>query len=350
MARAGAPAVTVVVCSRNGARTIAACLEALEKQTLHDQSQVVVVDDGSTDATGAIARRYEVDLVVHEQNRGLGEARNTGIRLARGPIVAFTDDDCIPEPTWMEALVASYARPEVVGVGGPVGIARVETLVHRYLADHPPLAPLELELAWRDSLHERLAIYLKAMWSPERPSHGRAVYSFAGANMSFRREALEAVGMFDPAITFGSDDEHICGRIRDHYPDSLLWFAPEATVRHDYAGTLRDLLRRNHAYGRGHARMYLTDPTKRWPIVFPVPIAALAAGVALGRSRRLALVPLAVQVALPQGIVGAIRHRRGQDLAYSWLRFAEELAHDAGMAGGLVAGALKGPSRPRGAR
>jgi glycosyltransferase involved in cell wall biosynthesis len=328
------PRVTVVVCSLNGGRKIAACLEALANQSVAGTAQVVVVDDGSTDATAEVARRYTQEVVVHSTNRGLSAARNTGIEHARAPVIAFTDDDCIPAPTWLEQLLLAHERPGVVGAGGPVEVAELRTAVHRYLLDNPPLAPLELELGRCQSLPGRFGLYLRRMWAPANDQVGRAVYSFAGANMSFKKAALFAVGGFDPRQKFGGDDEYICSRIRGSFPSSKLWFEPSALVRHNYEGTLRDLARRNYAYGRGHAWAYLEDPSRRWPVFFPFPLALLGFLYAW-RPRRVLGLPLAVHFLYPQGAIGAIKHRRPANLAFSWFRLVEESAHDVGLLLGL---------------
>ena len=335
------------MCSYNGARTLGRCLDALATQTVRDELEVVVVDDGSTDGTAELARAYDVVLVVHEENRGISAARNSGISASRGEVVAFTDDDCAPRADWVGRLLAPYARSEVAGVGGATSVARVETWVHRYLAIYNPLAPLEVELATSASLLFRLALYLRRMWSVPTTGEARAVYSFPGANMSFRREVLDRVGGFDPEMRFGGDDEHICRLVRELGPRSVLWFVPEAEVLHDYVGTLRDVWRRNSAYGRGHARAFLSDPSKRWPILFPAPAVALGS-LAMLRSgsvaRRAAAVVALSQVLFPQGLLAAARDGRPADLAFGFVRFVEESAHDAGIVSGIVAGVLSGRS------
>ncbi|MCU1495364.1 MAG: hypothetical protein JWO62_3128 [Acidimicrobiaceae bacterium] len=336
MTRCASPEITVVVCSYNGAEKLGRCLEALERQSARERAQLVVVDDGSTDATSDVARAFDVELAVHERNAGISRARNTGIELARAPIVAFTDDDCIPNEDWLAELLRAHERPHVIAAGGSVEVAHVVTSVHRYLAEHNPLAPLELDLEASSSLLYRLVLYVERMWLAESRAGDRAVYSFAGANMSFKKFALEAVGMFDERMTFGADDEYICGRVRKQFPSSLLWFDPKAVVRHDYVGSLADLARRNYAYGRGHARSYLLGPDRGWPIIFPLPLAALASVTVMRRTRRLLLVPIALQLLLPQGIRAALRHRRADNLVFSYLRLAEEAAHDAGMLAGLI--------------
>ena len=123
------PSISVVVCSFNGADTLATCLSALFAQTARDQMQVIVVDDGSLDATAEVARRFDLELIVFERNQGISKARNAGIAAARAPIVAFTDDDCVPSPEWCERLLAAYERTDATAVGGAIEVYRVESLV-----------------------------------------------------------------------------------------------------------------------------------------------------------------------------------------------------------------------------
>ena len=78
--------------------------------------------------TAAVAPRHDVRLVRHPRNRGLAAARNTGIAAATAPVVAFTDDDCVPADDWLEALLEPYDSADVVAVGGGVEALRRETL------------------------------------------------------------------------------------------------------------------------------------------------------------------------------------------------------------------------------
>ena len=84
--------LSVVICSLNGAAGVDRCLHALAAQK-DVELQVIVVDDGSTDDTSGIARERGATVIRHETNRGLAAARNTGIRAASAPVVAFLDDD-----------------------------------------------------------------------------------------------------------------------------------------------------------------------------------------------------------------------------------------------------------------
>jgi len=118
------PRVSVVVCSYNGARTIGDCLEGLLHLEYPD-FEVIVIDDGSTDSTAAIAAEYGVRLISTE-NRGLSHARNLGMEAATGEIVAYLDDDACPDPQWLTYLAATFLSTTHAGVGGP-NIAPIRT-------------------------------------------------------------------------------------------------------------------------------------------------------------------------------------------------------------------------------
>ena len=112
------PKVSVVICAYNAEPTMEACLESLRKLRYPD-FEVIVVDDGSTDRTGAIADGFEGFHVIHQQNKGLSAARNVGIAASLGEIVAFTDSDCVVDPDWLHYLVATFLQTGLVAVGGP---------------------------------------------------------------------------------------------------------------------------------------------------------------------------------------------------------------------------------------
>src|SRR5439155_10691382 len=95
--------VSVVVCTFNGERTLRPCLEGLMALRYPD-FEVIVVNDGSTDSTLAIASEYDV-WVISTENGGLATARNLGMRAATGEIVAYLDDDAQPDRDWLRYLV-----------------------------------------------------------------------------------------------------------------------------------------------------------------------------------------------------------------------------------------------------
>ncbi|MDP1850369.1 MAG: glycosyltransferase, partial [Solirubrobacteraceae bacterium] len=96
--------ISVVVPTRDRPEALARCLAALARQRGADELEIVVVDD--SDGGGAAAPGARV---VHGGARGPAAARNLGVRAARGAIVCFTDDDCVPAPDWAQRLAAACA-------------------------------------------------------------------------------------------------------------------------------------------------------------------------------------------------------------------------------------------------
>jgi hypothetical protein len=165
------PRVSVVVCTYNGGRTLEQCLCSLEQLDYPDY-EVIVVDDGSTDDTPEIVSRFPAVKAINQPNRGLSIARNVGLEVASGEIVAYTDSDCFADPDWLALLVAQLERSGAAAVGGP------------------NLTP---EDGW-------LAACVAA--SPGQPTHvlesDQVAEHIPGCNMAFRREALAAINGFDP--------------------------------------------------------------------------------------------------------------------------------------------------------
>jgi glycosyltransferase involved in cell wall biosynthesis len=115
------PAVSVVVATHNRAARLERLLAGLRGQTLPlDRFEAIVVDDGSTDDTPAVLRRerattgLDLSVLRHEKGRGPAAARNSGWRAARAPVVAFTDDDCVPAADWLERLLARPSDDTIV--------------------------------------------------------------------------------------------------------------------------------------------------------------------------------------------------------------------------------------------
>jgi len=324
--------LSVVICSLNGAAGVDRCLRALAAQK-DVELQIIVVDDGSTDDTSDVAREHCVTVFRHEANCGLSSARNTGIRAATAPVVAFLDDDCEPEPEWARELLEAYSGG-VVGVGGPLVPALSESYMLGFLQRNNPLVPAEMNLAHSEKLLYRLYLYVLRQWAPEQPHDMREVYSLVGANMSFPRDVAAEIG-FDERFRFGADDLDFCLQLRRGFPRGRLVVTPSAVVRHHFDPGLRDTLRRSRAYGRGCAMLYLKRPTMR-PTIFPAPVlvcALLAASI---------FVPflLVVAAALPQllypaGPRLAVTSRRPACLLDPYVRLAQETYGNVGYLQGL---------------
>ena len=112
------PFVSVIVCSYNGGKTLAACLDSLGKLN-YPEYEIILVDDGSTDDTAYIAAQFPQVRYIHQSNHGLSHARNTGAAAAKGEVLAYTDSDCMADVDWLYYLIGTLVSGDYAGVGGP---------------------------------------------------------------------------------------------------------------------------------------------------------------------------------------------------------------------------------------
>jgi glycosyltransferase involved in cell wall biosynthesis len=333
------PRVSVVIPTHNGGATLSRTLEALAAQTLPAlEYEVIVVDDGSHDDTAAIAERAGVRVVRLIPNHGVAIARNRGIEQARATVLAFTDDDCLPAPDWLERVLEAFADPTVDGIGGRVVPSADSSLVLRYIAVKNPLTPLFAELLVSNALRYRLGLYIRGLSGPPvEGDAGAGLFAVVGANMALRAELLSSIGGFDPEYHFGGEEEELCRRAHQRPGGARLVYWPSALVRHIFRPDLRDTLRRARAYGVGNARSAAKHAEVRMILFpFPVGIATLVlAGVATRRARLLAAAAALPAVLYYGWPLRALRERRAEPLAYAYIQLAQEVATMTGELQGL---------------
>jgi glycosyltransferase involved in cell wall biosynthesis len=124
--------VSVVVPTFNGADRIGHCLDALQQQTNWQDAEILVVNDGSADNTASVVEKYSGARLITQANAGPAAARNRGALEAHGAIILFTDDDCVPMPDWLDAMLEPFSDPEVVAAKG-VYRTRQTSLVARFV-------------------------------------------------------------------------------------------------------------------------------------------------------------------------------------------------------------------------
>ncbi len=226
------PRVSVVVCAYNAERTMDPCLASLETLSYPDY-EVIVVNDGSRDRTLEIAESYGYCRIISQPNKGLSVARNIGAEAATGEIVAYTDSDCVADPDWLTYLVAKMEAGGLAACGGP---------------NFPPP---------EDSL-----VPAAVAVSPGGPTHvllsDEAAEHIAGCNMAFRREALLALGGFDPVYRAAGDDIDICWRFQD--AGHAIGFSPAAVVWHFRRNTVAAYCNQQRGYGKAEALVYSKHP------------------------------------------------------------------------------------------
>ncbi|MCU1301033.1 MAG: glycosyl transferase [Candidatus Sulfotelmatobacter sp.] len=127
-----ATSVSIIVPTFNGAPRIGSCLDALLHQTPRREVEILVVNDGSADSTVAEVARYSGVRCITQVNAGPAAARNRGAAEARGTIILFTDDDCVPMPDWLDAMLTPFQDPEVVAAKG-IYRTRQKSLIARFV-------------------------------------------------------------------------------------------------------------------------------------------------------------------------------------------------------------------------
>jgi radical SAM superfamily enzyme YgiQ (UPF0313 family)/GT2 family glycosyltransferase len=181
--RGGWPRISVIVPARNAEGSIEECLVSLVNLDYpKDRLEIRVVDNGSSDRTREIASRFPVTVLVQDRARSSYASRNAGLRRAAGEIIAFTDSDCVATQDWLKKLVQGCDDAEIGCFAGEVVPSRAETFIDEYL-------------------------HSIGFMSQRQLLDYRPLPRAMTANLAFRREVFDRVGMFDDEAISGGDSE-----------------------------------------------------------------------------------------------------------------------------------------------
>jgi GT2 family glycosyltransferase len=238
---------SVIICTRDRADALARALTSLREQ-IRSPDQIIVVDNASTDERVRAVTISTGAEYVRENRPGLDIARNTGARMATGEIIAYTDDDVILHPHWLERLIAAFDSPDVMAVTGLVLPAELETG-----------AQVLFERQWGFGRGFRRIDFDQEYFARFR-LYGCPVWNIgAGANMAFRQEAFAEVGFFDERLDVGaagcSGDSEFWYRLL-----AAGWtcrYEPSAVAYHFHRRERDALARQIFAYMRGHVTALL---------------------------------------------------------------------------------------------
>ncbi len=241
--RPAPPSISVVICAYTVKRLaeIGSAIESVRAQTVPPHEILLVVDHAPELEALCRDRWPAVRVSSNRERQGLSGARNTGLAESRGEIVAFLDDDATAAPDWLERLGEAYADPGVLGVGGAVRPI--------WVAGRPGWFPEEFD-------------WVVGCTHSGMPREASPVRNLVGANMSFRREALVAVGGFRHelgrigTIPAGCEETDLCIRIGRGRPEGTILYDPAAVVDHlvpPERGSLRYFLSRCRGEGRSKA-------------------------------------------------------------------------------------------------
>lgn len=242
-------AISLIICSRDRCRQLARCLESVRHLTFAGPWELIIVDNGSTDETAAVTQKFiengEVQArYLFEPGAGKSRGLNTALGIARGQILAFTDDDCYPAPDFLSQVWSAFEDPRVGYIGGRI-------LLHDP-TDHP--------------------ITINESTTPRTFSAGSFVCagSVQGANMAFRRAVLLEIGGFDPLFgpgaTFAAEEIEAVARASAAGWKGL--YRPEVVVSHHHGRKSSDApsLWKYYGIGRGafHTKLLLKNHKFLW--------------------------------------------------------------------------------------
>lgn len=317
--------VSIVIPAYNAERTLDKCLEACLAQT-HHATEVIVVDDGSTDRTAPIAKELPVRY-IHQQNQGPAAARNRGTQASEGEVVAFTDADCVPKPDWIEKLLGGF-NGDVTGVGGTYGMADGATPMSRMI-------------------HEEIRV---------RHSRFGPDIDFLGSfNVAYRKEALIAAGGFDEDFRHASgEDNDLAYRL--HTQGGRLCFTPHAVVDHFHPTELVPYLRKQRRHGFWRMKLYAKHPLRAGgdryaglgdllapPLALLVPFLILGSAAAylantffaVAAALTIGLLSLYVLIHVPMPLRMAMGSRDVVMLRFAYVAILRDYARAAGMVHGF---------------
>lgn len=298
-APAPAPFFTVVIPTFDRPRALEACLRALVAQELpRDHFEVVVVDDGSSASPDRVVERFRTTLairLIEQPSAGPGAARNRGAWAARGQYLAFTDDDCLPDPGWLSALAARIAEHPRVAVGGQVVNALGNGI-------YSTASQLLIEFLYR---------YYNA-----DATGGRF---FITSNLAVPVAAFRELGGFDASFPLAAaEDRDLCDRWRERGYEMV--YAESAVVRHAHALTLVSFCQQHFNYGRGANHLHLArsrrgkgklriEPLRFYSALVWYPLSTAVSA----RNGALSLLALLSQVAYASGyLLERVAGRRSQ--------------------------------------
>jgi GT2 family glycosyltransferase len=226
--------ISLVIATRNRSRQLAACLQAISNIVFEGTWEVIVVDNGSTDETSAVIDQARSTICAPltkllEAERGLGIARNRGIKVAQGRVVAFTDDDCYVDTRFLTEILRAFEDKKIGYVTGRVELydpSDADTTVNR---SRTPKRYLSHNYVYTDSI--------------------------IGANLAFRRSVLQQIGGFDECMgagrMFPAEDVDAAGRAASAGWDGV--YRPEMLVYHHHGRKQADVPKLHKLYdiGRG---------------------------------------------------------------------------------------------------
>lgn len=236
---------SVVICCYTMDRwpDLTAAVAEVRRQSDGAAEIVVCVDHNPEMFRRARAQLSGVTVIENDQQRGLSGARNCAVEHASGEIIAFLDDDAVPDPGWLDALTEPFADGQIAAVGGSATPSWPER--------RPTWFPSEFDWVVGCSY-----LGLPVLRAPVR--------NVMGCNMAFRRHVFESGLRFSPMVgrtgsnTAGCEETELCIQVRKRWPEAQVVLEPRAAVHHRVPSARCSwsyFARRCYAEGRSKARV-----------------------------------------------------------------------------------------------
>lgn len=245
--------LSIVICTRDRPDALTRCLGKLTAQQ-SPPGQIIVVDNSAQRTAEPVVSGFVGIEYLHEPRAGLSVARNAGIRASRGALVAFTDDDVEPSPTWTAEIARAFSIGNVEAVTGLVLPARLDT---------PAQCFFQLRMGGLGSAC--MPIFFDERFFAETKAMGAPVWRVgAGANMAFRRTVFDRIGLFDERLGAGasgcSEDSELWYRLLAKGGACL--FEPRACVFHHHREQWNELRQQIRAYMKGHVSALIVQSAR----------------------------------------------------------------------------------------
>lgn len=222
--------ISIVIPAFNCENTLKKCLDSLLGLTWPNV-EIIIINDGSTDRTPEILSKFSGITIINTRNRGPSNARNSGIKKAKGEYIAFTDSDCIVKPDWLDELYRGFTEEKVAGVGGDQQSPADESHFGKTIQDFMKTVGFFTD-------------YLKNRRKLIKTNHNPT------CNVLYRKSILLEIGGFDEKLWPGEDVDIDLKILRKGYS---LFYNPKAVVYHYRPQNLKAFSRMMERYGWAQA-------------------------------------------------------------------------------------------------
>lgn len=223
--------ISVIITTYNRFESLKNCIDSIYNQTIDDEKvEIIVIDDGSTDDTPSITKKYKKVRYFRNNRKGHGAGCNLGIKKAKGEIIAFIDDDCIADKDWLKNILLTFNKhKEVSGIGGAI------------------INPYDSKIAWANYILNFSCFF--------HFGKIRKVNYIASCNSTYRRRDVKNFSYAEKLEYMGYDETYFLYQLKK--AGKKILFNPGIKVIHfEKRGSIKELLKKQQVQGMGFKNYY----------------------------------------------------------------------------------------------